>query len=77
MKFESIVKHYEYAPSMRKEQQGDNKTREIRIIVFSISTRVSANKNENPVRFPSLGESAECYKFFTFMSLAWEQILLA
>jgi hypothetical protein len=29
------------------------------------------------VRFPSLGEAAECYKFFTFMSLAWEQILLA
>jgi hypothetical protein len=32
MKFESIVNHYEYAPSMRKEQQGDDKTKEIRII---------------------------------------------
>ena len=32
MKFESIVNHYEYAPSMRKEQQGDNKTKEIGII---------------------------------------------
>jgi hypothetical protein len=26
LKFESIVNHYEYAPSMRKQQQGDNKT---------------------------------------------------
>ena len=32
MKFESIVNHYEYAPSMRKEQLGDNKTKEIGII---------------------------------------------
>jgi len=32
MKFESIVNHYEYAPSTRKAQQGDNKTKEIRII---------------------------------------------
>ena len=32
MKFESIVNHYEYAPSTRKAQQGDNKTEEIRII---------------------------------------------
>ena len=32
MKFESIASHYEYASFMLKEQQGDSKTKEIRII---------------------------------------------
>ena len=32
MKFESIVNHYESAPSTCKAQQGDNKTKEIRVI---------------------------------------------
>jgi hypothetical protein len=52
MKFESIVNHYEYAPSMRKEQQGDNKTKGIGIIqdnaIWKVINREGRTLDANP-----------------------------
>ena len=48
MKFESIINHYEYAPSTRKAQQGDNKTKEIRIIQDNAIWKVISHESRTP-----------------------------